>query len=99
MAPPPLSSGAKRPQPHPVQARTGPSIDVDTVCRDLIGLDGEKGLAFADAATLLNLNLFDRAALGHEDLGCASGGHEIADRSLLARVLGDEEEQCDCCSR
>src|SRR5215210_4437946 len=24
MAPPPLSRGAKRPQPHPVQARTGP---------------------------------------------------------------------------
>src|SRR3954447_24809212 len=26
MAPPPLSRGAKRPQPHPVQARTGPSL-------------------------------------------------------------------------
>src|SRR3954462_5608311 len=25
MAPPPLSRGAKRPQPHPVQARTGPN--------------------------------------------------------------------------
>src|SRR3954462_5165640 len=28
MAPPPLSRGAKRPQPHPVQARTGPRCDL-----------------------------------------------------------------------
>ena len=68
-------------------------VHVEAVGRNLIGIDREKGLAFADRTTLLDVNGLDRPSLRGEDFGCACGGCEIADCCLFAGVLCDECER------